>query len=119
MPRRIDVIGLLLLSALACGREGVNDDSDTTVPRPPPIDSGFTSVSDSAWVDVNGPTLVGFYPIRTNDQLERDADLATALDDFSYHIVTAMDSLHTAGFTVHYRGGDTLWMLRAAYCFRF
>jgi hypothetical protein len=110
MSRPIDVIGLLLLTTIACGREGVTKDSATTVAPAPPIDSGFLSVSDSEWVDVKGPVLVGFYPVRTNEQLERDADLATALDDFAYHIGTAMDSLYAAGFTVHYRGGDTLWL---------
>ncbi|HEX6941796.1 MAG TPA: hypothetical protein VF128_02645 [Gemmatimonadaceae bacterium] len=119
MPRRIDVIGLLLLSAFGCGREGVTNDSAMTAVPPSPIDSGFTSVSDSEWVEIKGPTLVGFYPIRTNDQLERDADLATALDDFSYHIGTAMDSLYAAGFTVHYRGGDTLWLRSATARWRF
>ena len=118
MPRRIDVIGLLFLTAFACGREGVTEDSATTVSSPP-IDSGFTSVSDSVWVDVNGLTLVGFYPIRTNDQLEKDADLATTLDDFSYHLGTAMDSLTAAGFTIHYRGGDTLWLRSASARWRF
>ena len=119
MPRRIDVIGLLLLSAFGCGREGVTNDSAMTAVPPSPIDSGFTSVSDSEWVEIKGPTLVGFYPIRTNDQLERDADLATALDDFSYHIGTAMDSLYAAGFTVHYCGGDTLWLRSATARWRF
>src|SRR5688572_25198155 len=119
MPRRIDVLVFIFLPAFACGRERVTDDSATTVSTAPPMDSGFTSVSDSAWVDVHGLTLVGFYPIRTNDQLERDADLATALDDFSYHIGTAMDSLHAAGFTIHYRGGDTLWLRSASARWRF
>jgi hypothetical protein len=54
-------------------------------------------------------TLVGFYPIRTNEQLEKDPDLASVLDDFAYYIGNAMDSLIAAGATVHYRGGDTLW----------
>lgn len=74
------------------------------------MDSGFAAVSDSEWVDVTGPTLIGFYPIRTNEQLEKNEGLATALDDFAYHIGTAMDSLYAQGFTVHYRGGDTVWL---------
>ena len=119
MPRRIDVIALFLLPTFACGREGQTNDSATSVIPTPRIDSGFASVSDSAWVDVKGPVLVGFYPVRTNDQLERDADLATALDDFAYHIGTAMDSLYAAGFTVHYRGGDTLWLRSATARWRF
>jgi len=117
MARRIVVTSLLLLTA-GCGREGVPNDS-ATVPPTTAIDSGFASVADSAWVDVSGPTLVGFFPIRSNDQLERDPDLATALDDFAYYIGTAMDSLYAAGFTVHYRGGDTLWLRNAASRWRF
>jgi|SoiMethySBSTD1v2_1073268.scaffolds.fasta_scaffold657667_1 hypothetical protein len=119
MPRRIFVIGLLIIPAFACGREGGTADSATTEVPTPRIDSGFASVSDSEWVDIKGPALVGFHPIRTNDQLERDADLATALDDFAYHIGTAMDSLDAAGFTVHYRGGDTLWLRSAGARWRF
>ena len=72
--------------------------------------SGFATAGDSSWVVVTGPTLIGFYPVVSNEQLEADEGLATALDDFSYHIGTAMDSLLAAGFTVQYRGGDTLWM---------
>jgi hypothetical protein len=83
------------------------------------VDSGFTTVSDSEWVDVKGPTLIGFYPIRTNQQLEKDEGLATALDDFAYHIGTAMDSLYAQGFTVHYRGGDTLWLRTPTHRWRF
>lgn len=118
MRRRIHVTGLLLLAAFACGREGVTNDSATTM-VPPPVDSGFAAVSDSEWVEIKGPTLIGFYPVRTNEQLERDAGLATALDDFAYHIGTAMDSLYAAGFTVHYRGGDTLWLRTATARWRF
>mgnify|MGYP001574045505 CR=1 FL=1 len=74
------------------------------------VDSGFATVPESVWVVVSGPTLIGFHPVVSNEQLEADEGLATALDDFSYHIGTAMDSLLAAGFTVQYRGGDTLWM---------
>lgn len=55
-------------------------------------------------------TLIGLYPIRTNEELERDEDLATVLDDFSYYLGTAMDSLTAAGVTVHMHGGDTVWL---------
>lgn len=73
-------------------------------------DAEFATVPDSAWVTVSGLTLVGFYPNRSNEQLERDADFATVLDDFSYHLGTAMDSLQAAGVAVHLRAGDTLWL---------
>ncbi|MES2306534.1 MAG: hypothetical protein V4558_13580 [Gemmatimonadota bacterium] len=77
------------------------------------VDSSFRNVPDSAWVAVDGPTLIAFYPVVSNDSLTADAGLATALDDLSYHIGTAMDSLIAAGFTVQYRGGDTLWLRTA------
>jgi hypothetical protein len=64
---------------------------------------------DSAWVTMTGPTLIAFHPVASNDSLESDEGLATALDDLAYHIGTAMDSLIAAGYTVHYRAGDTLW----------
>lgn len=75
-----------------------------------PTDSMFAAVADSAWVPVEGLSLIAFYPIASNDSLEADEGLATALDDLSYHIGSAMDSLMAVGFTVHYRGGDTLWL---------
>jgi hypothetical protein len=101
---------MTLIGALGCELGAPDIDSAGVAASRAPIDSGFASVSDSAWVDVIGPTLIGFYPIATNEQLERDADLATVLDDFAYHIGTAMDSLDAAGVRVHYRGGDTLWL---------
>lgn len=83
------------------------------------VDSTAASAPDSAWVDVTGLTLVGFYPIVSNEQLERDADLATILDDFSYHLGTAMDSLTARGVQAYLRGGDTLWLRTGAERWRF
>lgn len=109
MPRQtLLLIGSLL--CIACQRRSDQPDRMDTTTSATPVDSGFGAVADSEWVDVKGPTLVGFYPIRTNEQLEKDEGLATALDDFAYHIGTAMDSLNAQGFTVHYRGGDTVWL---------
>ena len=79
------------------------------------VTDAFATVPDSAWIDVNGPTLIGFYPVVSNEQIEKDEGLATALDDFSFHPGTAQDSLRAAGFTVELRGGDTLW-LRTGVC---
>ncbi|HUF26583.1 MAG TPA: alpha/beta family hydrolase [Gemmatimonadaceae bacterium] len=73
-------------------------------------DTALDAVPDSVLITVAGVTLVGFYPIRSNDELEDDEDLATVLDDFSYHLGAASDSLHTAGVTVHVQGGDTVWL---------
>lgn len=116
MTRRIHLL-LVAIFATACRSENTADMVDTTLRRS--VDSGFAAVADSVWVDVKGPTLVGFYPIRTNEQLEKDAGLASALDDFAYHIGTAMDSLYAQGFTVHYRGGDTLWLRTPSKRWRF
>jgi hypothetical protein len=110
---------MIVVAAFACRRGEATADSQTTVASPSVIDSGFAAVADSEWVNIAGPTLIGFYPVRTNEQLERDSGLATALDDFSYHIGTAMDSLYAAGFTVDYRGGDTLWLRTATARWRF
>ena len=109
---RANKIGVALLAfaaLLSCQPTHATVDSATATAAESPVDSGFASVPDSAWVDVQGATLVGFYPIRSNEQLENDSDLATALDDFAYHIGAAMDSLIAAGMTVQYRGGDTVW----------
>ena len=117
MTRRIPLF-LLVILATACRSENTAADVVDT-PRAPSVDSGFAAVADSVWVDIKGPTLVGFYPVRTNEQLEKDQGLASALDDFAYHIGTAMDSLYAQGFTVHYRGGDTLWLRTPSQRWRF
>ena len=116
--RTLLAIATISVTLLACDRR--TEGGDTAIaPLRVNVDSGFASVADSDWVDVKGPTLIGFHPIRTNEQLERDADLATVLDDFAYHIGTAMDSLIAAGFTVHYRGGDSVFMRSGANRWRF
>lgn len=84
-----------------------------------PSDSGFSRVPDSTWVDLSGTTLIAFHPIVSNDSLQRDAGLASALDDLAYHLGSAMDSLLAMGVSVHYRGGDTLWLRRGAWRLRF
>jgi len=95
---------------VACKPPGRDDSPIGTASASPSVDSAFSAVPDSAWIDVRGLTLIGFYPIRTNEELERDEDLATVLDDFSYYLGTAMDSLTAAGVTVHMHGGDTTWV---------
>jgi hypothetical protein len=107
-----------LLSA-ACGSGTTDDAAIRESGAVPIVDSGLATVAESVWVNVTGPTLIGFHPVVTNEQLEKDEDLAAALDDFAYHIGTAMDSLTAAGATVHYRGGDTVWMRSGAARWRF
>lgn len=66
-------------------------------------------VADSLWVEVRRPVIVGFYPDVGNDSLERDEGLATALDDFSYHMGTALDSLDAMGVGSTMQSIDTIW----------
>jgi hypothetical protein len=49
---------------------------------------------------VHGPTLIAFFPGVSQAKVDSSADLATVLDDFSYHLSTAMDSLRALGITV-------------------
>jgi hypothetical protein len=118
MSRRISCLPLIAITFACAGAADVPD-STTVQSTASPVDSMFAVVADSEWVDVRGLTLVGFYPVRTNEQLEKDEGLATALDDFAYHIGTAMDSLIAIGVTVHYRGGDTLWFRTPSHRWRF
>ena len=76
----------------------------------PSANPALGAVPDSVLITVTGLTIVGFYPVKSNDELDADEDLATVLDDFSYHLGAAMDSLNAAGVTVHLEGGDTIWM---------
>lgn len=79
-------------------------------PVPPGRIAAGPQVPDSVLVAVDGPTLVAFHPVVSNDSLERDEDLAAALDDLAYHVAGAMDSLVPVGFRFAYRGGDTVWL---------
>jgi hypothetical protein len=82
-------------------------------------DSGFARVPDSTWVTLTGTTIVAFHPVASNDSLERDAGLATALDDLAFHLGSAMDSLVAMRVSVQYRGGDTLWLRHGSWRLRF
>ena len=77
--------------------------------RAQPLADPFAHVPDSAWVTVTTPTIVGFFPLVTDAEIERDEDLAMALDNVAYHLGTATDSLEAQGFAVTMRAGDTLW----------
>lgn len=70
----------------------------------------FSALPGTVWVEVRGPTLVAFHPAKSNAEVEADTGLAVALDDLSYHLGSAMDSLLAAGFNVRYSSGDTVWM---------
>ena len=101
---------LLTLCIGACEPAVPNPAPPTPATQPAPVADAFATVPDSAWITITGPTLIGFYPLVSNEQIEKDEGLATVLDDFSFHLGTAQDSLRAAGFTVHLLGGDTLWL---------
>lgn len=88
---------IIVLVTLACSpaptpTRAANQTAGTaTAPSPVP---------DSMAVRVLGPTLISFYPTVTQAQIDSSEDLATVLDDFSYHLSTAQDSLRAMGFTI-------------------
>ena len=88
---------ITFLAALACS-------SDRAPVRGAKPSTGGTSslapVPDSMVVHVRGPTLVTFYPTVTQAQVDSNEDLATVLDDFSFHSSAARDSLLALGFTI-------------------
>jgi hypothetical protein len=102
LAMRLPLIALVF--AAACG----GNTADTVLTDAAPVDSGFAQSPDSAWVSVDGPTLVAFYPATPTDSASKE--LATALDDLSFHMSEAFDSLTAAGYAVQYRTGDTLWL---------
>jgi hypothetical protein len=80
-----------------------------TAPPPQP-----GSAADSTWIRIERPTIVAFHPIATNDQIDADEDLATALDDLAFHLGSAMDSLTSLGVAVQYQAGDSVKLLLPA-----
>lgn len=88
---------IMALVTLGCSPEptparGANSSASTAAVR--------TAVPDSMAVRIHGPTLISFYPTVTQAQIDSSEDLATVLDDFSYHLSTAQDSLRAMGFTI-------------------
>ena len=88
---------IIALVTLACSPErtparGANSSTSTATAR--------TAAPDSMVVRVHGPTLISFYPTVTQAQIDSSEDLATVLDDFSYHLSTAQDSLRAMGFAI-------------------
>ena len=54
---------------------------------------------------MRGPTLIAFYPNAPQAQVDSSEELSTVLDDFSFHLSTARDSLAAQGFTTVERPG--------------
>jgi hypothetical protein len=97
-------VGLFLSVILLAGcREQREEKMGRSTPLIPQI-------PDSVWVSVTGPTFVAFSPLVSEGALDRDADLATVLDDFGWHLASATDSLRALGYSVEARAGDTLWL---------
>ena len=58
---------------------------------------------DSTAVVLRGPTLVAFSPSATEAQIDSSEALATILDDYSFHLSQAADSLRALGVAVNER----------------
>lgn len=58
---------------------------------------------DSTAVVLRGPTLVAFSPSATQAQIDSSEALATILDDYSFHLSQAAESLRVLGITVNER----------------
>ena len=104
---------VLLIAIPACGEQpqGAARDSARVVAPAARARSDSAPANDSGLVHIQGPTLVAFYPQVTQAQIDSSEDLATVLDDFSYHLSTAMDSLRALGITVEDRPTGRLQLL--------
>ena len=58
---------------------------------------------DSTAVVLRGPTLVAFSPSATQAQIDSSEALATILDDYSFHLSQAAESLRALGIVVNER----------------
>ena len=63
------IAGTVVAAFVACTPTAADRAPTADTGRVPVIDSGFAAVAESAWVDVSGVTMIGFYPIATNEQL--------------------------------------------------
>jgi Domain of unknown function (DU1801) len=116
---------VLVLAVLGCERQepaavgGPAAVIAATERSPVVVADSFAGVPDSVWIDVKGPTMVGFFRPATNAELERDGGLAALLDQFAYNLGIATDSLQAHGFAVTMQAGDTLWLRTTARRWRF
>lgn len=107
----------MLLWLAACGKAQSHPDNETG--SSPSAADSFPTLAESAWVDVKMPSIIGFFPNVTKEQLRTDADLAELLDHFTFNMGIATDSLEARGFRVDMRPGDTLWLRTATARWRF
>ena len=92
----------LLILAISCSTERTAENAGKAHDAATPI---LRSTPDSSLVRVRGPTLIAFYPDATQAQVDSSEELTTVLDDFSYHLSSASDSLAAQGFTIVERSG--------------
>lgn len=64
------------------------------------VSSDSARIADSTAIRVRGPTLVPFFPVVTQAQVDSSDELSTVLDDFTYHLASARDSLTRLGFVI-------------------
>jgi hypothetical protein len=118
--------GRLALLALAIACEQAPPPADAAanaVPTPTEtaaVDS-FAAIPDSVWIEVTGPTMIGFYPRPKNDdeRIGGESGVAHLLDQYTFNIGMATESLEVLGFRVTDRSGDTLWLRGPAKKWRF
>ena len=71
--------------------------------RPGQENAAITQTGESTAVVLRGPTLVAFSPSATQAQIDSSEALATILDDFSFHLSQAAESLRALGIAVSER----------------
>ncbi len=111
MIPRLALLPLVLACERALPRAEVTASADTVTTETAAIDS-FAAVPDSAWIEVQGPTMIGFYPLPRNrdEQVGGESGVAHLLDLYTFNIGMASESLQVLGFRVTDRSGDTLWL---------
>lgn len=118
--RRLALLPLVLACEQALPRAGATASADTVTTVTAAIDS-FAAIPDSVWIEVQGPTMIGFYPQpRNSDELVGgEGGIAHLLDLYTFNIGMATESLEVLGFRVTERSGDTLWLRGAMRKWRF
>ncbi len=109
--RRLALLTLVLACEQARPRAEATANADAVTSVNAAIDS-FAAIPDSVWIEVQGPTMIGFYPKpRNSDELiGGESDIAHLLDLYTFNIGMASESLAVLGFRVTDRSGDTLWL---------
>jgi hypothetical protein len=109
--RRLTLLTLVLACEQAPPPAETAANADTGMTVTSAIDS-FASIPDSVWIDVQGPTMIGFYPQpgSSDELIGGESGVAHLLDLYTFNIGIASESLAVLGFRVTDRPGDTLWL---------